>query len=150
VPLPAARPAAVQTTRPDNAASLPKRDNNKDPFDRAVEQSNRRIALLNAETATIGLNTEARERAKIVAELEEAAKRANAQAGKELYGVTEATNPKIGEQADKMLAAARAAREQQTAFQGLNDAARFGGNELVNVLDQASQKARISARSCRA
>lgn len=142
VPLPGARPAAADEAS-DTDAKLAHRKtdaDNKDAFDRSVEQSNRRIALLNSETATIGQNTEARERAKIVAELEEAAKRANAQAGQELYGITEATNPKIGEQADKMLAAAKAAREQQTSFQGLNEAIRFGGNELVNVLDQASQK----------
>lgn len=142
VPLPAGRPGSADDTTDDDA-KLPQRKTGadaKDAFERSVEQSNKRIALLNAETATIGQNTEARERAKIVAELEEGAKRANAAAGKELYGVTEATNPKITEQADLMLAAARAAREQQTSFQGLNDAVRFGGNELVNVLDQASQK----------
>jgi len=142
VPLPAGRPGSADDTS-DSDAKLPVRKtgaDTKDAFERSVEQSNKRIALLNAETATIGQNTEARERAKIVAELEEGAKRANAAAGKELYGVTEATNPKITEQANLMLAAARAAREQQTAFQGLNDAVHYGGNELVNVLDQASQK----------
>ncbi len=142
VPLPSGRPGSADDTSSSDA-KLPQRKtdaDNKDAFERSVDQANKRIALVNAETTTIGQNTEARERAKIVAQLEEAAKRANADAGKELYGVTEATNPKIAEQADKMLEAARAAREQQTAFQGLNDAVRFGGNELVNVLDQASQK----------
>lgn len=112
----------------------------RDPFETALDQGERRIAVLNAETATIGQNTEARERAKLVANLEEAAKRANAAAGKELYAVTEATNPKIGQQADKMLAAARAARQQQTAFDGLQDALRYSGNEVLSVLDKLGQK----------
>jgi hypothetical protein len=112
----------------------------RDTFESAIDQTNRRIAIINAETATIGQNTEARERAKIVATLEEAAKRANAAAGRELYGVTEATNPKITEQADRMMAAAKAARVQQDAFQGVQDALRYAGNELVNVLDRLGDR----------
>jgi gas vesicle protein len=112
----------------------------RDPFEVALDQGNRRIAIVDAETASIGKNSEARERAKIVATLEEAAKRANAAAGKELYGVTEATNPKIAEQADKMLAAAKAARVQETAFQGVQDALRYSGNQVVDILDQMGKK----------
>jgi hypothetical protein len=112
----------------------------RDPFEVALDQGNKRIAIVNAETASIGKNSEALERAKIVANLEEAAKRANAAAGKELYGITEATNPKIAEQADKMLAAAKAAREQQAAFQGVQDALRYSGNQVVDILDQMGKK----------
>jgi hypothetical protein len=133
-------PRIVVHPDPSVNPGIKKPSEDRDAFEVAIDQTKKRVAVIDAETATIGQNTEARERAKVVAQLEEAAKRANAQAGKELYGVTEATNPKIGEQADKMLAAAKAAREQQTSFQGLNDAIRFGGNELVNVLDQATQK----------
>lgn len=112
----------------------------RDPFEAAIDQGNKRIAVMDAETASIGKNSEALERAKIVATLEEAAKRANAAAGKELYGITEATNPKIAEQADKMLAAAKAAREQQTAFQGVQDALRYSGNQVVDILDQLGKR----------
>lgn len=112
----------------------------RDPFEVALDQGNRRIAVITAETATIGQNSEARERARIVAQLEEAAKRANAEAGKQLYGITEATNPKITEQADRMLAAARAAREQQDAYQGVQDALRYAGNQVVDILDRLGQR----------
>lgn len=111
-----------------------------DPFLSALDQGNRRIAIVDAETASIGKNSEARERAKLVANLEEAAKRANSAAGKELYGITEATNPKIAEQADKMLAAAKAAREQQAAFQGVQDGLRYAGNQTLEILDQIGSK----------
>ena len=121
--------------KPETAASRA-----RDPFESALDQGERRIAVMDAETRTIGLNSEARERGRIVAILEESAKRANAAAGRELYGVTEASNPKIAEQADKMLAAARAAREQQAAFDGLQSSLQYAGNELVNVLDSMSQR----------
>jgi hypothetical protein len=111
-----------------------------DAFDRAIDQANKRIAILSAETATIGQNSEAMERARVVAGLEEAAKRANTEAGKENTAVTAEQRIRIDETANAMLNAARASREQQTAFQGLNESLRFGGNQLVNVLDQATQK----------
>lgn len=114
--------------------------NQRDAFEAAIDQGNRRIAIVNAETATIGQNSEARERATIVARLEEAAKQANAAAGKELYGVTEQTNPAIKEQADRMLAAAKAAREQRDAFQGVQDSLRYAGNQLVDVLDRLGER----------
>lgn len=112
----------------------------RDAFETAVDSANRRIAVIKAETATIGQSSEARQRAVIVAQLEEAAKRANAAAGKELYGVTEATNPKIKEQADAMLAAAAAAARQHDAFQGMQDTLRFAGNQLEGVLDRLGEK----------
>ena len=49
----------------------------KNTFDSAVFAANKRIAAIDAETKTIGQNSEARDRATLVAELEEAAKRAN-------------------------------------------------------------------------
>jgi hypothetical protein len=122
------------------APTTPAASEPRDPFETALDQGNRRIAIIQAETATIGQNSEARQRATLVAQLEEAAKRANAAAGKELYGVTEATNPAITEQANRMMAAAAAARQQQTAFQGMQDTLRFAGNELLNVFDRLGQK----------
>lgn len=127
-----------QSKAPASATATP--SSQRDPFETAIDQGNRRIAIMNAETATIGQNSEARERARIVAQLEEAAKRANAEAGRELYGVTEATNPKITEQADRMLAAAKAAREQHDAFQGVQDALRYAGNTAVDIIDRLGQR----------
>lgn len=120
--------------------ATPKPAEARDPFETALDQGNRRIAIINAETATIGQNSEARQRATLVAQLEEAAKRANAAAGRELYGVTEATNPAITEQANRMMAAAAAARQQHDAFQGMQDTLRFAGNELLTVFDRLGQK----------
>ena len=39
-----------------------------------------------------------------------------------------------------MLAAAKAAREQQTAFEGVQDALRYSGNQVVDILDRMGQK----------
>ena len=39
-----------------------------------------------------------------------------------------------------MLAAAKAARVQETAFQGVQDALRYSGNQLVDILDRMGQK----------
>lgn len=112
----------------------------RDPFEAAVDNSNRRIAVIKAETATIGQSSEARQRAIVVAQLEEAAKRANAEAGRELYGITEQTNPAIKRQADAMMAAAAAAARQQDAFEGMQNTLRFAGNELLNIFDRLGQK----------
>jgi len=39
-----------------------------------------------------------------------------------------------------MLAAARAAREQHDAFQGVQDGLRYAGNQLVDVLDRLGER----------
>lgn len=126
VPLPSARPKA-----PSGPATVipPKRDGNeegRDPFDVSVDQANRRIAILNAETATIGLNSEARERARLVAILEEAAKRANTEAGLENTAVTEAQRAQIDQLATSMEKAAQRNRlmtEAMNNFRELGSAA---------------------------
>lgn len=53
-----------------------------DKFDTGVDAINKRIAALQAEAGAIDLGTEARDRAKIAAQLETVAKQANAAAGK--------------------------------------------------------------------
>lgn len=72
----------------------------KDPFDRTVDSIQKRQAILDAETRTIDLNSAARARAKVVAELETAAKKANADAGLANTEVTAAQAAKINEVAD--------------------------------------------------
>lgn len=118
----------------------PDKDNDEDAFSRAESQIRKRIALTDAETATIGLNTEARERAKVVAELEEAAKRANIAAGEKNTEVTDEQRRSIEKLADAMLLAAKRQREAKTAWDGLNETARYFGNVVVDAFDVAMDK----------
>lgn len=93
-----------------NETVIPKeRERNK--FEFAVFEANKRIAAVDAETRSIGLNSEARERAKLVAELEEAAKRANTEAGFQNATITDQQREKINQLADAMEAAAKRQRE---------------------------------------
>lgn len=119
------------------------RDVQKTPFDRAVFETQKRIALTEAETATINLQSEARERAKLVAELEETAKKANTEAGYQNATVTEAQQQKINQLADALENAARKQREAQelmqtvgqikTAFADAFEQAIIDGNSLNDV-----------------
>lgn len=101
VPLPrgSARPSTKSST------------DSKDAFERAQDTIEKRRALLEAETATIDLNTAARDRAKVVAELETAAKKANSEAGLKNTEVTEAQRLKINEIADAYLKVAEASEK---------------------------------------
>lgn len=112
-----------------------------DGFEKALEQAKKRIDIINAETATIGMNSEARARAKLVAEIDAAAKEANSQAGMKNAGVTEAQSRQIGQLADKMLEAERKSREMETAFRSVNQTTEFLGNTaqsaFENILDGA-------------
>jgi membrane protease subunit (stomatin/prohibitin family) len=128
-----ANPSAAPTV-------VPKDGGEKSDFERAIAASNKRIAALNAETATIGLNSEARERAKLVAELEEAAKKANTAAGFQNAEVTDTQRQKIEQLAGAMEAAARNQRVAQEAFAGFNDMLQFGGNIAVDFVDKLSDK----------
>lgn len=67
----------------------------KDAFERAQAQVERRRALLEAETGAIDLNAAARQRARIEAELETAARQANADAGLKDTEVTDAQRATI-------------------------------------------------------
>lgn len=63
-------------------------DTGVDRFDTSADAINKRIAALKAEAAALDLGTEARDRAKIAAQLETVAKQANAAAGKGANVVT--------------------------------------------------------------
>lgn len=95
----------------------------RDPFETSIASAERRIAVLNAETATIGLNSEARERARLVAILEEAAKRANTDAGLSNTAVTEEQRKQIDLLANSMESAAKRNREMQEAFNNYRELA---------------------------
>ena len=117
----------------------------KNTFDSAVFAANKRIAAIDAETKTIGQNSEARDRATLVAELEEAAKRANTQAGFQNAAVTESQREKINQLADAMDAAAKRQRETQEQFKAFNDVLQLGGSfvdEYFNKLISGSVNVR--------
>lgn len=78
----------------------------RDPFEVTLDAISKRTAALDAEARTVDAGTAARERAKTVAQLEEAAKRANTAAGKENAEVTAQQRVEIEKQADAMQQAA--------------------------------------------
>lgn len=80
-----------------------------DSFERAIASAEKRIAVQQAETAAINEGAAARERARIVAELQAAAIAANTAAGLKNTEVTAAQNVQIQATADKMYAVAQAA-----------------------------------------
>ncbi|WP_052628915.1 hypothetical protein, partial [Rhodopseudomonas palustris] len=102
----------------------------RDPFDITVDAVNKRIAALNAETATIGQGSDARARAATVAQLEAAAKRANTAAGLENTAVTAKQRAEIDKEADAMLRAAAAAEKAQ-----VGDGIKFGRNTSLLTSD---------------
>lgn len=73
IPLPQRRP--LDAPKPETGIAQ------RDRFDATADSIEKRAAALEAETKTIDLNNEARERAKVAAELETVAKQANALAG---------------------------------------------------------------------
>lgn len=72
----------------------------RDAFERRIAMTQRQIELMGVEAKTIDQTVAARERARVVVELETAARRANEQAGKKNTEVTEAQRAKINELAD--------------------------------------------------
>jgi tape measure domain-containing protein len=131
--------AGGATTKPIKLADFPVNGTDsgaasKDAFQRALEQAQKRITVQNAETAAINQGTAARERARLVAELETAAKQANAAAGLENTEVTAAQREKINALADAMYRSAQAA---EAANSPLAQYAR----EAANVGEQLQEAA---------
>jgi hypothetical protein len=89
----------------------------RDPFETAVDNAEKRIATLKAEAASIDDTTAARERAKTVAQLEEAAKRANSAAGKANTEVTDEQRKSIEKEADAIQVATQAFAKAQVDSQ---------------------------------
>jgi|GEM_PF-5824043 len=137
---PPAGPRGDPSISDPSGTKVPKKGGD-DGFEKAIDQAKKRIAVIDAETATIGLNSEARARAKLVAELEAAAKEANSQAGMKNTTVTAAQQTQIQQLADKMMAAEKRSRELQAAFEGVNESTRFLGSTaqtaFENILDGA-------------
>ncbi|GEC15152.1 tape measure protein [Nitrobacter winogradskyi] len=72
----------------------------RDTFERRLAMTQRQIDLMGVEASTIDQTATARERARVVVELETAAREANHRAGKSNTEVTEAQRAKINELAD--------------------------------------------------
>lgn len=135
-------PTATPDIKPVRLADYPvqgKKDGKNtvgvDSFERAVAQAQKRIMLLEAETATLGQNTAARERAKIVAELETAAKNANAAAGLKNTEVTDAQRQKIEQMADAMQHAAQRNDDLTKQIEAQNSALRFAGEQTIDLIN---------------
>lgn len=100
---------------PEGNPTVVPKEKEKNPFDRAVFETNKRIAVTEAETAAIGANAGARERARLVAELEEAAKRANTEAGFQNATVTAEQRKRIDELSEAYAKAAQRSAEVKAA-----------------------------------
>jgi len=115
--------AITPTKRPPEEES-----DEKNALDTAIDRLQRRIELLNAETTSVGLNTEAKEKARATAEL-------LAAAGRDEETVTDETRQKIDAMAETYAKAAAKAHDALMSFQSFNEALRFGGDMLVNIVD---------------
>ena len=152
VPMPRRRPSDAPAPPPAAAAAI------RDPLEVSIDQITKRIAVINAETATIGQATDARARATTVAQLEEAAKRANSAAGMANTAVTSAQRAEIDKTADAMLRAAGAAEKArvQDGIKSDRDTALLGeqdvriANQLKGLFpDVATALASVEASAMR-
>ncbi|WP_416194007.1 tape measure protein [Nitrobacter sp. TKz-YC01] len=106
----------------------------RDTFERRLAMTQRQIDLMGVEASTIDQTAAARERARVVVELETAAREANHRAGKANTDVTEAQRAKINELAD----AYAKAREQ---LEQLNGPLATFARESANIGQQLEQVA---------
>lgn len=157
----------VRRSRPSfnaGGTKLPKDDDDKDSkdaFDKATEAINKRTAALLADTAAVGLAAGAQEQFRAELRLLEAAQREDTDITDAMINkyaeyrrtmtavqalqksgieLTEEQNKKFAEAPARIGAAAAALNQAKDAFAGITDSLRFAGNELVNVLDKATQR----------
>jgi Holliday junction resolvase-like predicted endonuclease len=97
------------------APTLKPTDSGADKLQGAIDSTEKRIAALKAEAAAVDLTAEARNRSKIVAQLETVAMQANAAAGKGANVVTEEQRRKIEEVANAYAQATKAMEKAQIA-----------------------------------
>lgn len=136
-------PALTVTT--DQPETVIPKERERNPFERAVNEANKRIAVIGAETQAVGQLSEARDRARLVAELEEAAKRANTEAGFQNARVTDEQRAKINQLADAMFTAAQKQRQAQSQFESWNETLKFSGSLAVDFFDALGEKAKSFA-----
>lgn len=121
---------------PSTAAST------EDAFSRAIDQAKKRTAQYDAETASIGLNTEAKVRNKAIADLESAAQRAGIE-------LTEAQRRQIQQLAEAEGRAAQAAADRTQKLQQQNELLSFSGNQAIGILDGLRNKSLTAADAVR-
>lgn len=123
-------------TTGDQSTVIPFHLRNKEtPFDQEVKALDKRRALVDAETATIGKNTFEKEKAKATQELLTAAEQAG-------LTVTEAMKAKIDMVSTAYALAAQHAEETRNKFEGVNDSLRFFGTQAGNFLDLLTDKSK--------
>lgn len=166
IPLDASGNPAMPRRRPLDAPK-PEKDEKKevaettDAFDAATAAIGRHIATLTADAAAVGLTATAHEQLRVEVRLLEAARQSGTAITDEQIAAYSRLRREMG--AEQALAAAgikltseNAAEfgrlsiavgiaadnldRNKRAFAGVNDAVRFGGNQLIDVIDRASQK----------
>lgn len=156
IPLPRRRPADAPKTEKKEAE-----EETADAFDKATEAINRSIAALHADAAAVGQSQAAHTQLRAELRLLEAARQAGTEVTDEQIkkyaelrremGAEQAlaaAGIKLGEDNaetfTKLSATIRAVAEsleaKKRAFQGVQDAVRFGGNEIISFIDRASEK----------
>ncbi|HWM82944.1 MAG TPA: tape measure protein [Pseudolabrys sp.] len=122
-----------------NDFAVPDKDKDKkntvgvDSFERAVAAAQKRIEVQKAETAVIDQGVAARERAKLVAELETAAKAANTAAGMKNAEVTAQQRATIDQMADAMFRSAQAAEAANSPLRAFAREAADTNKQLENA-----------------
>lgn len=114
-------------------------ENDQDAFTRAQDAARKRIALVEADTRAVGLNEAARERLRTVAELEEAARRANRDAGLADISVTDQQRAAIDRLADATERAAQTAQRAKQQWQDSQQTISYLGNIGIDVWDRMAQ-----------
>lgn len=157
VPLPRRRPDDAPKAKEEKEAAEA-----KDAFEQATDAINKHIAALIADAAAVGLTHAEHERLRVELRLLEAAKQSDikitddqmqAYATLRARGIeplvalqtvgvklTDEQAKSFGDLSTRMGQVVAAADKTKTAFQGLQDSVKFAGNELINVIDRATQK----------
>lgn len=156
IPLPQRRPS--DAPKPEKEKET---EEMQTAFENATDAINRNIAALQADAAAVGLTQGAHQQLRVELRLIEAARQSGVEITDEQ--IARYTQLRASMSAEQALAAAGITLEKDQAeqfgklserirmvadsldakrrsFQGVNDAVRFAGNELVNVIDRASEK----------
>jgi hypothetical protein len=113
-----------------------KTEKDADVFTRAQDAAKKRIALLEADTLAVGQNESARERLRTIAELEQAAMKANRDAGLADIAVTKEQRAEIDKLGDATLAAAAKQEQAKRSFEAINQTVQHFGNLGIDVFDR--------------
>lgn len=133
----------------------------KDPFERQIDSLNKHITKMLADTATIGQNVAAHEQLRAETALLEAARRGETEVTDKQIAAYVQLRAQMGQEqalraagitlhaqdaemfariSERVRQVASASEEAKRRFEGMNDALKFSGNELIDVIEKASQK----------